>query len=505
MKKILLSALLTTVLFSCGSKTVSNENSEVTIFAINSGKAFDDTWEVYKEAAKKTGVTLKGVASKNITNEREAYNLMLSSTPLPDIIASGIAQDLDTLGLEGGLVKLEDLIEKHAPNIKKFFEENPMYKKDAYSADGHIYMIPNYIDYNNLKASHGYFIRQDWLDKLGLKQPTTVNELYEVLKAFKEKDPNGNGKKDEVGIFSRESNIRGILRVLLDIHKASALWKINKDGKLVYGPSQEEYKNAIKEIAKWYKEGLIDKEIFTRGKSSRDYMLSNNIGGFTIDWISSTSSYNKILKDKIPGFQFNIILPVENNGINKTLFSRKTYQGGWGISKDAKDPVKLIKYFDFWYSEEGRRLWNFGIEGLDYEMKDGQPVFTDHVLKNKDGKNPLAVLKEVGAQFNLGMFQDSKYELGWATQAAKDGFNLYKEKDVVLQVVPELKYLPEDSSQFTLIDGQLRTFIEERAQSWILGSSDVEKDWDAYIQQLNNLGLEKATKIQNEAYARYNK
>lgn len=503
MKKFLFVLLLLTVFLSCSKN--SSENSEVTIFAMNSGQAFNDEWEVYKEAAKKTGVVLKGVASQNLTNEREAYNLMLSSKPLPDIIAFGITQDLDNLGLEGGLIQLEDLIDKHAPNIKKFFDENPTYKKDAYSADGHIYMIPNYFDYFNLKASHGYFIRQDWLNKLGLKQPTTADELYNVLKAFRDKDPNGNGKKDEVGIFTREANIRGILRVLLDIHKASVLWTFDKNGNVVYGPSQEEFKKAIKEISKWYKEGLIDKEIFTRGKNARDYMLSNDLGGFTIDWIASTSSYNEILKDKVKGFEFNIMLPVAYNGIDKTLFSRKTNQGGWGISKDAKDPVKLIKYFDFWYTEEGRRLWNFGIEGLNYTMVDGAPQFTEHVLKNKDNKTPLAVLKEVGAQFNLGMFQDYRYELAWANPSAKDAFVLYNDKNVVSQILPELKYLPQDSSEFTLIDGQLRTFIEERAQSWILGSSDIDKDWENYIKQLKDLGLDKATKIQNEAYARYNK
>lgn len=501
MKKYLVITLIALALISCGKK---EDNSKVTIFAINSGQAFKDEWEVYVEAAKKTGVELQGVASQNLTNEREAYNLMLSTTPLPDIIASGISQDLDSLAYEGGLIELDDLIEKHAPNIKKFFTEHPNYKKDAYAADGHIYVIPNYFDYENLKASHGYFIRQDWLDKLGLAQPTTPQELHDVLKAFKEKDPNGNGKNDEVGMFSRETNVRGLLRVLLDIYKVSPLWVVGKDGQLVYGPSQENYKNAIKEISKWYKEGLLDKEIFTRGKKARDYMLSNNLGGFTIDWIASTSSYNDTLKDKVPGLQFNAILPLNYNGSRQTLFSRKTNQGAWGISKDAKDPVRIIKYFDFWYTEEGRRLWNFGIEGLDYTMVDGKPVFTDHVLKNENGKNALAVLKEVGAQFNLGMFQDARYELGWASQAAKDTFILYNENDSVRPVVPELKYLQDEATEFTRIDGQMRTYIEERAQSWILGSSDIDSEWDTYIKSLNDMGLKKATEIQNAAYTRYN-
>ena len=64
-------------------------------------------------------------------------------------------------------------------------------------------MIPNYNDYENIRTSQGYYIRKDWLRKLGLKEPKTVEELYEVLIAFRDKDPNGNGKKDEIPVFIR--------------------------------------------------------------------------------------------------------------------------------------------------------------------------------------------------------------------------------------------------------------------------------------------------------------
>ena len=166
----------------------------------------------------------------------------------------------------------------------------------------------------------------------------------------------------------------------------------------------------MRELAKWYKEGLIDSEVFTRDTSSRDYILNNNLGGFTCDWFSSTGNYNSKLKEAIPGFDFSVILPVEYNGTRSTAFSRENYLGGWSISKTAKDPVDIIKYFDFWYTEEGRRLWNFGIEGEDYIMVNGKPKFTDKVLKNPEGRIPLMVLRETGAQYRLGMFQDGENE-----------------------------------------------------------------------------------------------
>ncbi|WP_156285905.1 extracellular solute-binding protein [Oceanivirga salmonicida] len=503
-KRIVISLLSLLALASCGSEKKEEANAKTTIFAVHLGKALDPSLPVFKEAAKKTGIELESVASKNETNQVKSYNLMLSSSPLPDIIAYELSNELENLGIEGGLIPLEDLIKEHAPNLKKFFDENPRYLKDAVAVDGHIYMIPNYYDWFNISVSQGYFLRKDWLKKLNLQEPKTVDELYQVLKAFKEKDPNGNGKQDEVPFFTRGNIPRKNLMSLVDIFKASVIW-YDDNGIPKYGPAQEEYKVAMKTLAKWYKEGLIDKEVFTRGLKSRDYLLSNDLGGATSDWIASTSSYNSKLKDKIEGFDFSLILPPVYNGNNKTRHTRPTYLGGWSISKDAKDPVKLIKYFDFWYSEEGRRLWNFGIEGEDYTIVDGKPVFTDKILKDKDGKNPLAVIRSTGAQFRLGMQQDVNYEYGWASESAVEGYKLYQNSGVIIPDLPILKYTKEESKEFTTIDANMRAYIEQKSQEWILGVSDVDKDWNEYIQRLNALGLEKANEIQKKAYDRFTK
>lgn len=507
MKKILPISLAAMILLASCGKTekkvqTKDTNQPVTIFAMHLGKALDPNLPVFKEAAQKTGVTLKNVASQNQTNEIQAYNLMLTQTPLPDIIAAGIPSNLEDLGIDGGLISLEKLIKEDAPHIQKFFDENPDYRKDATAVNGHIYMIPNFYDYHNLNISLASFIRKDWLKKLGLPVPKTLDQLHNTLIAFRDKDPNGNGKKDEIPLFLRGDQTRKILLSLADIFKASPVWELD-NGKVVYGPSTEAYKNAMIQAAKWYKEGLIDKEIFTRGIKARDFMLGNNIGGFTLDWVASTSSYNSKLKDKIPGFDFGIMLPVEYNGIKTTNLTRPHYEGAWGISKDAKDPVRIIKYMDFWYTPEGRRLWNFGIEGKDYMMVDGKPVFTDAVLKSD--KNPLQVLRADGAQFRLGMWQDYNYELGWATPEAKKNFNIYKEASIVKDQLPDLKYTKEDSSKFTSIDLALRNYVEEQSQEWILGTEDVNKTWDSYIEKLNQLGLQKATEIQNKAWEQFNK
>ena len=484
------------------NKTQENKANEFTIFAIHLGKAFDGELPVFKKAYEMTNVKLKGTASKSQNDEILAFNLMLSSGELPDIIAYELPEELEKLGADGKVIPLEDLIEKYAPNIKKFWEENPKYKKDAISADGHIYMIPNYNDYDSISTSQGYYIRKDWLRKLGLKEPETTDELYTALKAFREKDPNGNGKKDEIPIFLRGNTTKKIILSLTDIFEAEYNWYV-KGKTPVFGPAQPEYRDAIRELAKWYKEELIDSEVFTRDTSSRDYVLNNNLGGFTCDWFSSTGNYNSKLKEIIPDFDFSVILPVEYKGKRSTAFSRENYLGGWSITKTAKDPITIIKYFDFWYSEEGRRLWNFGVEGEDYVMVDGKPKFTEKVLKNPNGKIPLMVLRETGAQYRLGMFQDGENERQWADSEAVKAMDYYIKSGVVKPPMSILKYTKEEVIELSKIDSQLYAIAEEMTQRCILGVSDVDKEWNSYIRRLKSAGLKEAEKIQKQAYDRF--
>ena len=484
--------------------TVITETSkEFSIFAIHLGKAFNGELPVYKKAFEMTNVKLKGIASKNQTDEELAFKLMLSSGELPDIIAYEFPLELEKLGVSGKMIPLEQLIDQYAPNIKKFWEKYPNYKKDAVAADGHIYMIPNYNDCDNINTTQGYYIRKDWLRKLNLEEPKTIEELYEVLIAFRDKDPNNNGKKDEIPIFVRGNTTRSIIISLVDMFKAHFLWYDKNGNGPVFGPSEIEYKNAIKQLSKWYKEGLIDEEIFTRSTMGRDYILTNNLGGFTCDWFSSTGNYNKKLKGIIPGFDFSTILPLEYNGNKTTSFARANYLGGWGISNTAKDPITIIKYFDFWYSEEGRRLWNFGIEGEDYVLFEGKPYFTDKILKNREGKTSLGIIRETGAQYRLGMFQDGENERQWADSSIIKAMDLYKNSEVIEKPMPVLKYTKEEMEELSKISSQLRTITEEMTQIWILGVSDVEKDWNNYLYHLDIAGLKKAKKIQKQAYDRF--
>lgn len=455
---------------------------------------FNNEWAIFKKAAELTNVTLEGTLPDTVQDFTETSSLVMASGNLPDIMQA-FAKDFLEYGSEGAFLPLNDLIDEHAPNLKKFLEENPDVRSAASDMEGNIWFIPFIQDGLPEK---GWFIRKDWLDKLGLEEPKTVDELYTVLTAFVNEDPNGNNIKDEIGFFHRNTilGIEGLLGLWNAYPKFQAF-----DDKVIYGPMEPEYGVAMENLAKWYKEGLIDKEIFTRGGKARDILLADNVGGLTHDFFASTGNYNEQLSDKIEGFSFDPMLPpADVNGVVKEPTVRdKAKNYGWGISYTNPDPVATIKYFDFWFTEEGRRMANFGIEGDTYTMVDGQPIFTDKVLKGD--KAPVDVIRETGAQSNFGFQQDYFYEEQWTTPLAMEGINMYIENDVFMTKYPTLKFTLEEQDEIAKLLPKVETYVTETTQQWILGAKPV--DFSAYQKELKKLGGDRLVEINQAAYDRY--
>jgi len=469
------------------------------------GGSPSEIYPVERVARELTGIHLVDQTSgRNTTDNAEAMNLLLAQGNMPDIVGGHlIQQPVNQYGPEGAFVPLNDLVKEHAPNIQAFWDAHPGLMEAISSADGNYYYIPYLPDG---KYGRAWYIRQDWLDKLGLEQPQNVDELYEVLVAFRDQDPNGNGKKDEIPYFARQWEEVNRLLVLWDARSSGSDtyhdFYVNDEGKVVHPYAQEAYRTGIANIAQWYEEGLIDPEIFTRGSSSRDYLLSENLGGVTHDWFASTSGYNAALADKIDGFNFIPFLPPASAGGVRMEEHRRTpiKPDGWAISHSNEHPVETIKYFDFWFTETGRNLSNFGVEGETWDMIDGEPIFKPEVLNSDTPVNSQMYL--VGAQIYRGYWQDYRYEDQWTSDAAREGIALYEANDLLIDQFLGVAFNEEEQAVYDRYWPSLRTYMLERQQAWILGSGDVEAEWDDYVNTLNRMGYDKVIEVMNTAYER---
>ena len=465
-----------------------------------------EDWPVAKELTRLTGVRLKNVASMATTSSKEAFNLMLVSGNLPDIVAGdGLKAQFMRYGMEGAFIPLDPLIATHAPHLQRFLDAHADIRRAITAADGHIYFIPYIPDG---RAARGWFIRQDWLDQLGLPVPTDVHALYTTLKAFRERDPNGNGRRDEVPYFVRESAELGRLFTLWDARSSgsdSAHDFYVEGGKVRHPYADPAYRVAIRNVAQWYREGLIDREVFTRGPRARDVLLANNQGGLTHDWFASTASYNGVLEKRIPGFKLLPLPPPASISGRRIEENRRALlkPDGWAITAANKQPVETIKLFDFYFSDIGRRLANFGVEGVHYDLVDGQPRFKASVLTSRSPVN--AQLWDAGAQIPIGYVQDYEYERQWTDAIATAGIAAYESGQFLIDEFPGVNLA---GPARRLVDRRWPAILShmlERQQAWILSARDVDQDWAEYQARLDKLGLTRVLAVMQEAWDRPHK
>ncbi len=507
---LMMGTAMSTPVLAEGHLQIVEEPLELTI-QMNHARypVYDESWPVEQQASAWTGISLvdQTVGANMRTDENsgktEALNLMLAGGNLPDIVGSSRLKDfVNQYGPEGAFVPLNDLIAEHAPNMQAYFDSRPEIASAISAADGNMYYIPYLPDG---KYGRAYFIRYDWLDAVGMDVPNDVEELEAVLRAFKTQDPNGNGEADEIPFFARQWP--ELLRLVTlwdgrssgsdtyhDFHVA--------DGVVTHGYIGEGYREGIANIARWYEEGLIDAEVFTRGSSAREYLLSEDLGGMTHDWFASTSGYNR-LSDSIDGFSFRAMVPPASISGARIEEHRRTpiKPDGWAISYTNEYPVETIKYFDFWFTEEGRRLANFGVEGEQYTMVDGAPKFTDEVLNSDSPVN--AQLWAVGSQLqSRGYFQDYEYEKQWSNEVALEGIALYDEGDYLIDQFLGVAFTADEQAVYDRNWPSVRDYMLERQQQWILGNGDVNADWDDYMATLNDMGLQEVLEVMNSAYER---
>jgi putative aldouronate transport system substrate-binding protein len=204
---------------------------------------------------------------------REKRNLLLAGGDYPDIFfGAGITKDEEMIyGPQGVFIPLNSYIDKYSFEIKKMLDEVPFVKDSITASDGNIYTLPQVNDCYHCTMSQKMWINSTWLKNLDLRMPTTTQEFEEVLKAFKTRDPNGNGKADEIPLSgcipSWHTYLDGYLTcafIYTDGDETTARLYVTDDGKVETVVNKPEFKEAMAYINSLYAQGLIDPAAYTQ-------------------------------------------------------------------------------------------------------------------------------------------------------------------------------------------------------------------------------------------------
>jgi putative aldouronate transport system substrate-binding protein len=453
---------------------------------------------IIKEMSAKTGIKFKWEQAPSDMNQyTEKFNILVASGDIPDIMILADKELLNRGGASGIFEPLNGLIDTYMPNVKKKFAEKPIVEKQLRSDDGKIYYLARLTAVKPMNILIG---RQDWLDKLGLKAPTTANEMYAVLKAFKEKDPNGNGKADEIPF-----TCRGKFGSLTPFFEAYGMFIKEpffvENGKVKYTYTDPRFKKGLEFVNKLFMEKLIDNEYLTNDLNIWSSRLTNNVSGMTFDVFVRAEFLNNLIKKSNPEALFMGFIPLKGpDGKPATKDQQNPTGVGAVISADSKYKVEIAKFFNWMYSDEGIMLTNFGIEGSQYTYVNGQPKYTDRLMKDPT-KTPQFVLYSEGWRDNWPYYTDIRYENAMSTD-----LQIKIRDSIVPYIIPNypsaLSLTNDERKIQTAKFAQLNTYYEEMSNKFVMGVEPLSK-FDDYVKKMEQIGLQDVLKVQQAAYDRY--
>lgn len=449
---------------------------------------------------------------------KEKKNILLNSGDYPDVMGGWLLSDNDILSEGVGeqiYIPIDELIAKYSPKMTEILNLEGV-RQTMTLPDGHIYTIPYAI--GEPLVTFNPYINNKWLKDLNLEMPKTPAELKEVLKAFKTRDPNGNGKADEIPFSGDPIN--------LSLGSFAGWWGVdasssgnNKyfstvDGKLVFGPAQEGYKKMIMYFADLYKEGLVDTELYTqdsatwkaKGKKGGEesngkdelYGVSMAYGGgdFAVKDREMYPDYDRTHYEPLPVLQAD---PNVKPIWRRNCYGMTTFRTQAVITDNAKNPATIIRWWDNVFQLENSVQIQAGLIGKRI-TKIGEGEYQNIPVND--------ISKDDQETYGWGnMFTQSMPKYIPKDFKVKDIVPVYdgnKERDDLYEpflneAMPVAWVSAEAADRLKILETDISNYMKKTEAAWVTGQANVEADWDKHLKQLESLGLAELTKIRQDA------
>ncbi len=530
-----LAEITDSALNAIGSLPIVKEDITLTVAYKSTSLVIDyDTNYHINELREKSGINIEMVLFPENDAETKLMLMVNGGSKLPDILCFG-QNYREQLAEAGVLLPLDDYFDKETGIADQFYarceKENidPQYMLNMIRCtDGHIYGVPdilyNMINMYNVRA----WINQDWLDALNLKMPTTIDELTEVLIAFRDGDPNGNGIKDEIPMSGADANkmtdnnnamvwLQNMF--IFRDRKTNSFLPLNQtDGKLDVCYDKDEYREFLKYVNMLVKEGLLDRAAFTqsngelRAQLQADTQTIGMMFGSADRFGQNIGSWTPI--EQPEGFYGQRII-----SMNKPEPSAKLM-----ITKDCEHPEVAFLFAMMGYDDYdlGDHYWyyagRYGEMGVDwcYADENDQSIFKE--LDLKPSIRELNVLWGVENNKVLNNFVLAYISTQMETTViAYNGTDVGSDRLNAMAVSKNLQYTPnvndlvgtilytnEENAEWADIRSTLQSYLIEASALFAVGQMDPysDEDWNNYLNELNVLQYKDLIAIDQIAYNR---
>ncbi|GAA1694693.1 ABC transporter substrate-binding protein [Nonomuraea maheshkhaliensis] len=468
--------------------------------------------------------TMDGAAAK------EKRQIAISSGDYPDLfllipyVDAFTKPELQKLGKQGVAMPLEDLIKQHAPNIQKALDSNSVLKAMSTAPDGHIYALPQWSDCYHCTYPNKLWINSAWLKKLKLEMPKTTEELREVLRAFKTKDPNGNGKADEVPMTTDKQNST-LIGYLMGAFAYAPYGAGNgvpsllqlEGGKVTTSVDKPQWREGLKYIKSLYEEGLIDQASFTQNAEALQAVGNDpdavRIGSSPVLWPGIFVQLgSKDGRDE----QYDAAPPLTGpDGTSLTAYNNPTSIGYTFMltnksSMEAR--VAAIKMLDYMYTDEGAIIANSGPEGVGWVKPGPDDVALDTkakpVWKNLTG-TPKNIAWESMGQYHLPLplrnaqaVPEDIYSEAGLERRLFQATQVYEPHVDKAKVFPEAQVWTDPGvvSELATLKTNLDSYVSQGQLAFVTGAKNIDTEWDAWVKGLDGLGMKRYLELYQQAY-----
>lgn len=476
----------------------TGEQSQVTTNAESlAATPFGQAWQ------QATGVTLEIIHPA--TND--AFNLLFASGEYPDIISYNF------VSYPGGPVKaiedkiifpINDLLEDNAPDLNRVLQSNDNYRKSVTTTNGNIIGFPFIRGDELLLTSAGLIIRQDWLDDLDMDLPATADDLYNVLKAFKEqKGATVPFSLSDAFWLQTISLGHGLITSPFGLAKTDFFVD---NGTVYYGYYQLEYRDVLTYLNTLYSEGLLDPNYTTLDGNTQNANIMNGSSGVTVSSLcGGLGNYLQTMESKDSTYDLSGFGPLvaKKGDIPMSTHYDNPVTGLMSvITTSCENKEAAAQFLNYGYTDDGYTLFNFGVEGESYTMIDGKPVYTEFITDNPDGWTMQQALAQYTRSWSGDSFvQDREYYLQYAGKPQQQAaLASWSNTDASKYKMPPVTIAEADSDEYSRLMGDISTYISEMTTKFITGVEPLSKFDTDYLPTLKQMGIEQAIAIQQAAY-----
>ena len=462
---------------------------------------------IYKAAEEATGIHVD-YQGMSTSASNEQFNVMVASGSYPDLIGWGLnfANGDDAEVDEDVILDLTEDIAQYAPNYYNLLSTDDELLKTAVSSSGYITAFYGLTTEDGL-AKEGLAIRTDELQKLGLEKPYTIDDFETTLAAFKD-----DGLKQPLMMLApgaiQDNWLSGAFDVaaFCNSFPMSVVPTYVQDGEIKFGPIEDGFKDYITLMHEWYEKGYIEADFISDNSNwnSPDYanaITNGEAGIFYCDW-GNLGGY--IEASEIDGFALEATYDMHatEDSINHFgTFITKSASNGFRITTNCENVELACQWGDWWYSEEGSLLANYGVEGEGFEYVDGVPTFTSLVTDSNLGMRDALLVYASNGTINCVI--DNNAVASGYSEVDKAAPEIWaKGMDDAYVIPTSMALSADDSTEAANIYSDIQTLCMESIAKFITGDKSLD-EFDSFVEQIEDMGIQDYLDIYQDCYDEY--